>query len=294
MSSESNRRGCGCYLAGCAVLVVAAGVLGFVLGLGAYNMQRGPGVAVLDITGEIIDSLPVLDRLDQLAQNPDTRALVIRVDSPGGAITAVEEIYNGLKRTAERDIPVVASMGSTGASGGYFVCLAADRIFVNQSSLTGSIGVLVEYSSAHDLFEKLGIKFDTITSGEFKGMGSVSESLTEPQRNLMQGVVKDFHAFFVETLMAARHLGPEQALQLADGRVFTGRQALQAGLVDEIGDLDSAIRYAANRAGIEGEPRVIRSAPEPWSLLDEWLGRLGTSVGIRLGRSMCVPKFVMR
>lgn len=294
MSSESKRRGCGCYLAGCAVLVVAAGAVGFLLGFGAYGLQRGPGVAVLDIAGEVIDSQPVLDQLDQLVQNPDTRALVIRVDSPGGTITAVEEIYNGLKRTVERDIPVVASMGSTGASGGYFVCLAADRIFANQSSLTGSIGVLVEYSSAHDLFEKLGIKFDTITSGEFKGMGSVSEPLTEPQRNLMQGVVKDFHAFFVETLMAARHLGPEQTLQLADGRVFTGRQALQAGLVDEIGDLDSAILYAAGRAGIEGEPRVIRSAPEPWNLVDEWLRRLGTSVGIRLGRSMCVPKFVMR
>jgi protease-4 len=297
MSTGSNRRGLGCFIIGSLAftLFVAciAGGCGLLLGLYGIRMEFGPGVAVLDVFGEIADGQAILEQLDTLVKNPDTRAVVVRVDSPGGVITVVEEIYNALKRAAGKGIPIVASMGATSASGGYFVCLAAECIFANRSSLTGSIGVLVEYASAHDLFEKLGIKFDTVASGEFKALGSISEPLTERERQHVQNVVDDFHQFFVETLSAARHLEIEQARALADGRVFTGRQALDVGLVDQIGDLDDAVRYAAQRAGIPGEPRVIRVQEKGFSLL-ALLDRLSSAAGASLGRRGWAPKFVMR
>ena len=184
-------------------------------------------------------------------------------------------------------------MGSTSASGGYFVCLPADRIFANRSSLTGSIGVLVEFSSARDLLDKLGVKFETVASGEFKAMGSISEPLTEREREHMQGVINDFQSFFVETVSTARHMTVEQVRAMADGQVFTGRQALEMGLVDELGDQEAAINYAASLAGLSGEPRVIRAAGPAlsfWDLFD----RLSTTAAARIQRHFSAPKFVMR
>lgn len=297
MSSGENRRGCGCsLLAGCAAILLAAlvaAVFGFFWGKHGMRLEFGPGVGVLDVLGEIADERPILDQLDQLTRNPDTKAIVVRVDSPGGAITVVEEIYKALKRADSEGTPIIASMGSTAASGGYFVCMAADHVFANQSSLTGSIGVLVEFSSARDLLDKLGIKFETVASGEFKALGSIAEPLTDREREHMQNVVNDFHSFFVETVSASRRMTADQVRALADGRVFTGRQALGLGLIDEVGDLDAAVRYAGQLAGIEGKPRIIR-ASEPRLSLWEFFDRFTTMAAAKVQRHLAAPKFVMR
>ncbi|NIA13036.1 MAG: signal peptide peptidase SppA [Nitrospiraceae bacterium] len=294
-TTDKSRGGCapvmrlGCLFA----LVIAAAFAGFFVGVSGMETGYGPGVAVLDINAEMLDEQHVLDQLDDLLANPDTCALVLRVDSPGGVLTVAEEIYNAVKRAEEKGIPIVASMGSTAASGAYFVCLAADRIFANRSSLTGSIGVMVEYTSPKDLLDRIGIRFDTITSGEFKGMGSWGSKLTERQRLHMQEVVSDFHALFVETVARERDMDLEKAKDLADGRLFTGRQAVEAGLIDEIGDLQQAVLYAARQAGFEEVPRVIRADELELSILDV-LERFSISFWGRLEQQARAPKFTVR
>jgi len=297
MDRGNNKLSAGCLVllnvgvaCGLAALVLA---VGFSLVVSDLDFAHGPGVAVLNIRDELVDEQYVLDQLAELVDHPATKALVVRIDSPGGEITVVEEIFNGLKRVREEeDLPVVASMGAVAASGGYYVCCAAQWVFTNKSSLTGSLGVVIEYPNAEGLFGKLGIAFDTVKSGEFKGAGSLSRPLTERQREHMQQVIDDYHEMFVELVSAERHIEPEDVRALADGRVFTGRQALELGLVDEIGDLDDAVHHAAGLAGIEGEPRVIR-LDEPrlsfFTLLDEF--RAGA---VRLGRPRWAPQYMLR
>jgi protease IV len=228
MGNGSQRSGRGCAFVvgmGCAVCIaVLAGGIGLFLGSRGFDFGNGPGVAVLDISGLILDSEGVLDALETLTGNPDTKALVVRVDSPGGAFTPAEEIFTALKRTAESGIPVVASVGSDAASGGYYLCLAAERIFANKTSLTGSIGTFMESWSAHDLLQKLGVTFNLVSTGEFKGMGLPTEPpLNDRQKEMLQGFVNDCTGVFVETISAQRRLDMEKARGLADGRVFTGR-----------------------------------------------------------------------
>lgn len=272
MSNNPERSGRGCSLltgAGCAViLALIAGICGFVLGIANLHIERGPGVAVLDIRDELASEQAILRQLDELLRNPDTKAVVLRVDSPGGVITVAEEVYNGIKRAADKGTPIVASMGATAASGAYLICLGAERIFANRSTLTGSIGVMVEYSSPQELFTKIGLKFDTIASGEFKGLGSWGEPMTERQRQHMQEIVNDFHSMFVDLVAKTRNIETEKVRELADGRMFTGSQAIAAGLVDELGDLEDAVQYAGRRAGIEGKPRIIRATERQYRLPD--------------------------
>jgi len=271
MGNGNRTIGYGCFAVNLLILLVLAlvvGFLGYLIGVGWLYVERGPGVAVLEVRSAIYDETPVLDQLDQLLKNPDTCALVIHVDSPGGVISAVEEIYNALNRAAaDRGIPVVASMGALATSGGYFVCLPAERIFANRTSVTGSIGVLVEYYSLGGLLDKIGVQSQTVTSGEYKGLGSWAQPLTDAQRQHMQDIVNDFHNFFVEIVSTERHVELARVREWADGRVFTGRQALEMGMVDELGGLNDAIAFAGERAHLEGEPRVIRASERTVSLV---------------------------
>ncbi len=300
MSTERNKRtGWGCIVLSALALTMVVALLvaacGLVLAIRGYELPYGPGVAVLDVEGELYDERPLLAQLETLVGNPNTKALVLRVDSPGGVISVVEEVYNAIKKAGEEnEMPIVASMGPTAASGGYYVCLAADHIFANKSSLTGSLGVLLEYSSAAELLARIGVKFEQITSGEFKGAGSLAAPLTERQRAHFEELVADYHDIFVEAVENSRQMPRQEVLSIADGRVFTGRQALKLNLIDEIGGLDEAVRYAAERAGIQGEPRIIRKGREPMSLLS-MLERLGVPAGKgRLSRGALVPKYLLR
>ncbi|HOV76038.1 MAG TPA: signal peptide peptidase SppA [Candidatus Hydrogenedentes bacterium] len=296
MAGDGKRRSCGCLLATAAgaglAVVLAVVVGGYFLPVRETLLRWGPGVAVLDVFGEINDDRMVIDRIEELAGNPDVKALVVRVDSPGGVISVVEEIYTALERVSNDGMPVIASMGSTAASGGYFVCLAADTIFADRTSLTGSIGVMTEYTSAKELFDKIGVKFDTIASGEFKAMGSISEPLSDRQREHLQQVVNDFQDYFIEVVSKSRSLDPVQVRALADGRVFTGRQARELGLVDEIGGLDDAIDYAAKQAGLIGKPRIIRVRERAYGILDT-LQQINDVVGARFGYKAFAPKYMM-
>ena len=161
-------------------------------------------------------------------------------------------------------------MGDLAASGGYYVACAADRVFASPGTLTGSIGVIMQFPNYQGLFGKIGLGTNTIKSGEFKDVGNGAREMSDRDRRLLQGLVDDVYSQFVEAVAAGRRMSPEQVRPLADGRVFSGRQAQQLGLVDELGDLDAAIAAAGKLAGIEGKPEVIRESPRRgiWELID--------------------------
>ncbi len=233
------------------------------------SVISGDRIAVVDITGILTSShnvsrgassaRSVIEQLDQFGEDNSVRALVLRIDSPGGTVVAAQEIFAAINRLREeKEKVVVASMADIAASGGYYIACSADRIFANPGTITGSIGVIMEFPNMEELFGKIGLKSNTIKSGEFKDTGSALREMTDREREVLQALIDDVYGQFVQAVQESRGMTPEKVRELADGRIFTGRQALELGLVDEIGDMTDAIRAAADLAGIEGEPEIVR------------------------------------
>ena len=224
-----------------------------------------------DVGSRAVSARKVIAQLEKYREDDSVKAIVLRVDSPGGTVVAAQEIHGELMRLREgHGKKIVVSMGDLAASGGYYVACAADRVFASPGTLTGSIGVIMQFPSYQGLFSKIGLGTNTIKSGEFKDVGNGAREMSERDRKLLQGLVDDVYSQFVEAVAAGRRLSPDQVRPLADGRVFSGRQAKKLGLVDELGDLDAAIAAAGKLAGIEGAPEVIRDTPRSgiWELLD--------------------------
>ncbi|MGA2112059.1 MAG: signal peptide peptidase SppA [Anaerolineales bacterium] len=233
----------------------------------------GPAVAELDLNGVItggtaglfpVSSLTASDdligQIQAASKNPDVKALVLRVDSPGGDVVASDEIYHALKTCGK---PLVVLIGAEGASGAYYVSMAAAYIIANPDSLTGSIGVISEVPNAQQLLDKLGVQVTVIKSGAEKDIGSPYRPMSDADKAIMQGIIDQAYGGFVTVVANGRHLPREKVLQLADGRVFTGQQALQLGLVDALGYEEDAIAKAAQLGKISGTPRVIHYGPGP-------------------------------
>ena len=238
-------------------------------------------VAVIELSGimtsshnvgsRAVSARKILAQLEKYRDDDSVKAIVLRVDTPGGTVVAAQEIHGELMRLrAGSKKKVVVSMGDLAASGGYYVACAADRVFASPGTLTGSIGVIMQFPNYQGLFGKIGLGTNTIKSGEFKDVGNGAREMSDRDRRLLQGLVDDVYSQFVEAVAAGRRMSPEQVRPLADGRVFSGRQAQQLGLVDELGDLDAAIAAAGKLAGIEGKPEVIRESPRRgiWELID--------------------------
>jgi len=228
-----------------------------------------PAVAVVYLEGMIVGGRgqntllaavggtdAVIRQLRLAKEDPDVKAVVLRINSPGGTAAASQEVYNEALRIREAGKPLVASFADVAASGGYWVACAADEIFANPATITGSIGVIMEVTNLVELYRKIGIETDVIKSGEHKDIGSSSRPLEEGERNILQSMVDDIFDQFVDVVAAGRGLSEEEVRKLADGRIFTGRQALQAGLVDSLGDFYDAVDAAGRLAGIPGRPRV--------------------------------------
>ncbi len=216
----------------------------------------GDKVAIVEIQGVILDSTSVIRELQAYAKRDDVKAVILRINSPGGSVGPSQEIYSEVKRLREKK-RVVASMGSVAASGGYYIAAAADKIVANPGTITGSIGVIIEFLNTEELFKKLGLKGFVIKSGKFKDTGSPMRELTEEDRELMQGVVDDVHSQFVMAIAEGRGMKVEDVSAYADGRIFSGAQALTLGFVDSLGSLSDAIDLSAELAGLSGEPKVI-------------------------------------
>jgi protease IV len=221
-------------------------------------------IAIVPIEGVISSDLAehTVRQLRKYAEDPAIKAIVMRIDSPGGGVAASQEIYEEVKRLRTDGKLVVASLGSLAASGGYYVACAADRIITNPGTITGSIGVIVQLANAEELLRKVGIESTAITSGPFKDSGSPARPLRPEERAVFQTLVDDVYQQFVDAVAQGRHLEPAEVRQYADGRVYTGRQAKAFKLVDDLGTLQDAIAYAASTIGVAGKPKLVQERRE--------------------------------
>jgi len=234
------------------------------------SASMGEKVAVIDITGIISKSDATIKLIHAYRDDPSVKAIVMRIDSPGGSVAPVQEIYTELEKIKK---PIVASMGGSAASGGYYIACAADTIFANPGTLTGSIGVIMQFTRMKGLYDKVGLEHQAIKSGQFKDTGSPFRTLTEEEQAVLQATVDDVHNQFVDTIAEARSnlLTRTEVVELADGRIFSGRQALDSKLIDQLGNLPDAIKIAGELGGIEGKPKVLRKQKKT-SLFEQLLG----------------------
>jgi protease IV len=215
-------------------------------------------IALVRIEGVILDSQTTVGDLKRFGDNPSIKAIVLRIDSPGGGVVPSQEIYDAVQRVRNKsNKAVIASMGTVAASGGYYIAAATDRILANPGTLTGSIGVIMEMANIEGLLKKIGVEGVVVKSGRYKDVGSPLRRMSDEEQALLQSVMDDVHKQFIEAVAAGRSLEVADVKALADGRIFTGRQAKDAKLVDELGNLEDAIQLAAEMAGIEGEPKVV-------------------------------------
>ena len=215
-------------------------------------------IALIRVEGVIMDSQTTVAELKRFSESPSIKAIVLRIDTPGGGVVPSQEIYDAVKRVRNKsNKAVIASMGSVAASGGYYIAAATDRIVANPGTLTGSIGVIMETANVEGLLQKIGVEGVVIKSGKFKDVGSPLRKMSSEERGFLQGVMDDVHRQFIEAVAEGRSLELRTAQALADGRIFTGRQAKEGKLVDELGDLDDAIQLAADVVGIQGEPKIV-------------------------------------
>jgi protease IV len=249
-------------------------------------------VAVLDLEGIIFDSKDFTDQLKEYGNRSGVKAVVLRVNSPGGGVAASQEIYEAVKKVrTEGKKKVVVSMSSVGASGAYYVACAADKIFANPGTITGSIGVIAEWYNYGDLLEWAKLKSIVFKSGELKDAGSPTRPLTEKEKAYFQSLVNNMFNQFVTAVATGRHMDESIVRKLADGRVFTGQEAKSNGLVDELGTLQDAIAAAAKLSGISGEPRLITPPKKKLSMLDFLLGDYRSAVSLNPDRSESQIRF---
>jgi protease-4 len=261
--------GCG----GCLLLVILFFAFAAMAGMGARPSASLPGgekIGLIYVEGPIMGGRGaaslfgisggadvIVRQLDRARRDRSIKAVVLRINSPGGSAAASQEIFQEVMKLRKARKPVVASMGDVAASGGYYVAAAADKIMANGSTMTGSIGVIMEFMNLQGLYEKLGLGAVTIKSGRFKDIGSATRPLTQDERQLLQAMIDDVYDQFVTDVVAGRKiLSREEVRRLADGRIFTGRQAQKLKLVDELGNLQDAFALAGKMAGIAGRPAV--------------------------------------
>lgn len=242
-------------------------------------------VGVVKVEGMILDSGKIIEQLGAFHEDSAIKAIVLRVDSPGGGVGPSQEIYDEVRRI-DADKPVVVSMGSVAASGGYYIAAPARRIFANPGTITGSIGVIMEFTNFEELLDKIGLRNQVIKSGKHKDIGSPVRPMTEEDRAILQALIDDVHAQFVESVATGRQLDVQTVRTLADGRIFTGRQARELGLVDELGNFDAAVRYAGELGGIEGKPDVVYPPGDKPKLIDFLVQEASTQLRQALSRQV--------
>jgi len=218
-------------------------------------------IGVVGITGLISDSQHIVYQVKKFSQDKRIRGIVLRIDSPGGSVGPSQEIYDEILKARKSGKIIYASMGTLAASGGYYIASAAEKIFANPGTLTGSIGVIMAFSNAKGLMEKIGLQPEVIKAGEYKDIGSPARAMTKKEKSLLQSVVSDVHQQFIEAVAIGRGISIEEVTKIADGRILTGRQAHSLNLVDQMGGLQVSIEQLAKKVGIIGIPKIIKEKP---------------------------------
>jgi protease-4 len=267
------------------VLVLAVGAAGMMSLFGLVYMARflpetqsltlGSKVGLVEITGTIASSGAAVDEISRFARDRTVKAIIVRLESPGGGVAAAQEIYDELVRVRTEGKPVVASMGGVAASGAYYIACGADSIVANPGTLTGSIGVIMSFPNTQELLKKVGIEMQVVKTGQFKDLGSMSRPITPEERQLVGDLIGDVYDQFVTVVAVERNLDIEAVKRIADGRVMTGRQAYDLGLVDRLGGFRDAVTLAGELAGISGEPTVVKKRKHVatlWDILENLAG----------------------
>jgi len=268
-------------------LIIFVAFAGFVflsvvalIGLGTESAFEFPSlgerIAIVDVTGPIYSSANVVRQIKKYTDDSSVPAIVMRVDSPGGGVAASQEIYSQLLKARDEGKVIVVSMGSVAASGGLYVAMAADTVVANPGTLTGSIGVIIEFPTLEKLADKIGVSYQVVKSGDLKNTGSMWHTATEEEIAHLQSVIDDTYEQFIEAVALGRGMDIEEVRRLADGRIFTGRQALAVNLVDKLGDFDDALDLAAEMVGMNTPPRTIKEVPRHratiWDMLGQFAG----------------------
>ncbi len=259
-------------LAACSTILCVSGMLVFFsisrmmfTSAGTFHEPKG-NIGIVEVTGPILSSRQVIENIKAFRDNDRIKAIVVRVDSPGGGVGPSQEIFRELMKTRPVKT-VVASMGSVAASGGYYIAAGAQVIVANPGTITGSIGVIMEHVNLTELVQKIGISPLVIKSGEFKDLGSPFRKLGDKERQLLQKLVDELHQQFVSDTSQARNIEMKTMGEIADGRVYTGQTAKDLNLVDRLGNLDDAVVWAAELAGMDQEPVPVYPKDNPISVL---------------------------
>jgi len=232
----------------------------------------GDKVAIVDLSGEIASSTEFIRQLKKYDKDQSVKAIVLHIDSPGGAVAPSQEMYEEILKVRQNGKIVVASFGSVAASGGYYVGCAADKVVANPGTLTGSIGVILSFPTAQKLMEKIGLNWETVKSGELKDVGSFSRPMTTEDERMLKAVIDDTYEQFVEAVAKGRNRDKEEIYPFADGSIFTGRQAYNIGLVDTLGSFEDAVSIAGEMAGLGPDPDIVREKRREPSFVDYLTG----------------------
>lgn len=284
------------FLRGCLILA-----LSFVVFFAAISLigRSGGGlgkfsesIGIVDVKGVIANPYPINELIRKYGKEDRVKAIVLRINSPGGGVGPSQEIYTEVKKLKNKKI-VVASIGALGASGGYYIACGADKIVANPGSITGSIGVIVEFVNMKELVEKIGIKGMVVKSGKLKDTGNPFRDMTAREKEVLKNLVDNIHVQFVEAVADGRKLAKSKVEKIADGRVFSGQQAKALGLIDFLGDFYDAVDIAANMAGISGEPRLLFPPKEKLSIIDLIKGNLKSIIGEIITENL-FPRYVTK
>ena len=260
-------------------LVTTWALLRITEGTGLPGVQK---VAIVEIEGVIVDTSDLVRELQEHLENPAVRAVVLRINSPGGVVGPTQEVYSAVQRLREGGKPVVASLGAVAASGGYYIAAAADEIYANPGTLTGSIGVIMQLANLEGLFKKIGFDYVVVKAGQHKDIGNPARQMMPEERRIMQALLDDVHAQFIDAVAEGRKLDRQQVVAFSDGRIFSGAQARALGMVDELGGLEDAVEGAARLASLPEHPAVIRPKKR-FSIVDLIGSRLGLADPLGLG-----------
>ena len=271
-----------------ATLAIFVGVAVLFLVLGRASMggggERQAGlfgsrVAIVELEGMILDVEDLVRELKGHRDNPGVKAVVLLINSPGGVVGPTQELHQALMRVREAGKPVVASLGSVAASGGYYAAVAADRIYANPGTLTGSIGVIMQMANVENLFKKVGVDYVVVKAGQYKDIGNFSRPMSPEERRVLQGLLDNVHGQFIDAVAEGRKLDRDTVVKFADGRVFSGVQARDLRMVDSLGSLEDAVNEAAKLAGLSVPPSVIRPSKR-FSIFDLVRSQVGLSLGL--------------
>lgn len=248
------------------------------------NKISGDQIAVLDFTGTITESDKIIKKLKELKENTNVKGIIITINSPGGGVTPSNEIYDYMINIGK---PIYASMGSVAASGGYMMSLAADKIYAQPSTITGSIGVIMSMANTEELFNKIGIKSIVLKSGKFKDIGNPDRPMTEEERQLLMGVIMDMYDQFIDLVATRRDMPKDDVKKVADGRIFTGRMAKEVKLVDELGTWRDAFQAMKTDMNLPNAALYVVPKDQTWwekmaegSLVDQITGKTGLRPGL--------------